>query len=175
MNDEARSFLRHSTGRYGLIEASLVDTWAASAAGAYALTENNLYTVEAFEDYLDHLEDDGVVCFNRWFEEPPLESLRVVNLAREALRRRGAANPAAHVMVIRTDPAETLSPSLGSILVKRSPFTAAEVAVLRAFADDLGFVVAYAPGPAGGTDGERDFCELLGPAATRTWPHSPTT
>ena len=166
VNDEGRSFLRHGNERYDLIEASLVDTWAASAAGAYALTENNLYTVEAFEDYLDHLSDDGIVCFNRWFPQLPLESLRVVNLAREALRRRGVTNPAAHVMVVRTDSNETLSSSLGSIMVKRSPFTAAEVAALRAFADDMGFVVPYAPAPAPPPEDaafEHDFYDLLGP------------
>jgi hypothetical protein len=160
VNDDGRSFLRHAQERYDLIEASLVDTWAASAAGAYALTENNLYTVEAFGDYMDHLTPDGVICFNRWFSDPPIESLRVVNLAREALLRRGVANPADHIMVVRTDPSETLLASLGSILIKMSPFTPSEVASLRAFAGDMGFFVPYAPG---GPGGDRDFTELLGP------------
>ena len=43
-----------------MIQASLVDTWAATAAGAYTLTENSLYTTEAFGEYIDHLSDDGV-------------------------------------------------------------------------------------------------------------------
>ena len=56
-----RPQLRPSTPkRYDVIQASLVDTWAATAAGAYTLTENTLYTVEAFNDYLDHLTDDGI-------------------------------------------------------------------------------------------------------------------
>ena len=42
---------------YDVIQASLVDTWAATAAGAYTLTENSLYTAEAFGEYLDHLTD----------------------------------------------------------------------------------------------------------------------
>jgi hypothetical protein len=110
---------------------------------------------------MDHLTPDGVICFNRWFSDPPIESLRVVNLAREALLRRGVANPADHIMVVRTDPSETLLASLGSILIKMSPFTPAEVASLRAFASDMGFHVPYAPGGAPG--GDRDFKELLGP------------
>jgi hypothetical protein len=156
VNDDGRSFLRQKDGgqRYELIEASLVDTWAASAAGAYSLTENSLYTVEAFGDYFDRLTPDGVVCFNRWFVEPPVESLRVASLAKEALRRRGVGDPAGHVMVVRTDSAETLLPSLGSILVKRMPFAASEVAALRAFAADMGFVQVYTPGQ---TDGGADF------------------
>ena len=58
--DDGRSFVRRSPDKYDVIQASLVDTWAATAAGAYTLTENTLYTVEAFDDYLDHLTDDGM-------------------------------------------------------------------------------------------------------------------
>ena len=55
--DDGRSFVRRSSDRYDIVQASLVDTWAATAAGAYTLSENSLYTVEAFTDYLDHLTD----------------------------------------------------------------------------------------------------------------------
>ena len=51
--------MRRTPDRYDVIQASLVDTWAATAAGAHTLTENTLYTVDAFNDYLDHLNDDG--------------------------------------------------------------------------------------------------------------------
>lgn len=92
VTDDGRSFVRHASTKYELIEASLVDTWAASAAGAYALAENNLYTVEAFEEYLDRLTPDGVVCLNRRFTDPPpAEALRVVSIAREALIRHTAS------------------------------------------------------------------------------------
>jgi hypothetical protein len=171
VTDDGRSFLRHGTKKYELIEASLVDTWAASAAGAYALTENNLYTVEAFEDYFARLTPDGVVCFNRWFTNPPVEALRVVSIAREALTRRGVTNPADHIMIVRTDPADTLTPSqasLGSVIVKLSPFSPAEIATLTRYASDMGFVLPYQPGEAPPVDAapstseERDFREILG-------------
>ena len=42
--DDGRSYVRRSNDRYDIIQASLVDTWAATAAGAYTLTENTLYT-----------------------------------------------------------------------------------------------------------------------------------
>ena len=160
VNDEGRSFLRHGSQHYDLIQASLVDTRAASAAGAYALTENNLYTVEAFEDYLQHLTPDGVVSFTRWFSRPPVESLRVVSLAMAALNDLGVKDPAEHVFVIRTNPEDVLTASLGSILVKHSAFTAAEVAKLRAWAQELGFIVEYAPGTS--SEPATDFDRLLG-------------
>jgi hypothetical protein len=145
VNDEGRSYLRRASKRYDLIEASLVDTWAASAAGAYALTENNLYTVEAFGEYLDHLTPDGVICFNRWFSDPPVESLRVVSLAREAFASRRIGQLGQHVAVIRTNRDETLMSPLGSILIKKSPFSRGEVEALRHFAALMGFVVEYDP------------------------------
>ena len=72
--------MRRSTVKYDVIQASLVDTWAATAAGAYTLTENTLYTVEAFNDYLDHLTDDGVLTITRWV----FDGLRLVSLAQAA-------------------------------------------------------------------------------------------
>ena len=83
--DDGRSFVRRSPDRYDVIQASLVDTWAATAAGAYTLTENTLYTVEAFNDYLDHLTDNGMVAMTRWV----LDGLRLVSLAQAACEARG--------------------------------------------------------------------------------------
>ena len=82
--DDGRSFVRRSEERYDVIQASLVDTWAATAAGAYTLTENTLYTVEAFDDYLQHLTDDGVLTITRWV----FDGLRLVSLAQEVCERR---------------------------------------------------------------------------------------
>ena len=49
--EDGRSFARRSTEKYQVIQATLVDTWASTAAGAFALSENNLYTTDAFHDY----------------------------------------------------------------------------------------------------------------------------
>jgi SAM-dependent methyltransferase len=162
INDEARSFLRHSSDRFGVIQASLVDTWAASAAGAYALTENNLYTVEAFADYLHHLAPGGVISFSRWFASPPLEVLRVVSLASEALRREGIGDPSGDVLVVRTNPDDTFLTSLCSILIKPTGFAQDEIARMRAWAKQMGFLIAYAPDDAALGVSPNDFHGLLG-------------
>ena len=96
--DDGRSFVRRSTGRYDVIQASLVDTWAATAAGAYTLTENSLYTAEAFGEYLDHLTDTGVLTITRWV----FDGLRLVSLAQEACAARGL-DPARHIAIVRYD------------------------------------------------------------------------
>ena len=79
--------MRRSPEKYQVMQATLVDTWASTAAGAFALSENNLYTTDAFRDYLSHLTDDGFLVFTRWGFEPPRESLRLVSLAIDALGR----------------------------------------------------------------------------------------
>ncbi|MBI3679249.1 MAG: hypothetical protein HY235_02490 [Acidobacteria bacterium] len=99
--EDGRSFVRHSTEKYQVLQATLVDTWASTAAGAFALAENNLYTTDAFYDYLSHLTDDGILAFTRWGFEPPRESLRLVSLARQALDRLGEKEAWRHVLVAR--------------------------------------------------------------------------
>ena len=76
----AAAFVRRSPEKYQVMQATLVDTWASTAAGAFALSENNLYTTDAFRDYLTHLTDDGILAFTRWGFDPPRESLRLVSL-----------------------------------------------------------------------------------------------
>jgi hypothetical protein len=132
--DDGRSFVRRTPDRYDVIQASLVDTWAATAAGAYTLTENTLYTVEAFNDYLDHLTDDGMLSITRWV----LDSLRLVSLAQAACESRGL-EASSRMAIIQHG-------QVVNFLLKRSPFTGSEVARLTKTADRLGFQVLYAPG-----------------------------
>jgi len=131
--DDGRSFVRGATDRYDIIQASLVDTWAATAAGAYTLTENTLYTVEAFNDYIDHLTDDGVLTMTRWV----MDGLRLVSLAQDAGEARGW-NVAQHLAIVQSDRVQTF-------MLKKSEFTPQEIATLRAAAQDLQFNVIYAP------------------------------
>jgi hypothetical protein len=86
---DGRSFIRNSKEQYDVIQMTLVDTWASTAAGAFALSENNLYTVEAFEEYFQHLKPDGFIAITRWEFKEPREALRVVSQAKEALHRLG--------------------------------------------------------------------------------------
>jgi hypothetical protein len=120
--EDGRSFVRRSKVKYGVLTATLVDTWASTAAGAFALSENNLYTSDAFRDYLEHLTDDGILAVTRWGFEPPRESLRLVSLAIDALRRMGRTEPWRHVIAVRRGDAKEVG-ALDSILVSPSPFT----------------------------------------------------
>ena len=131
--DDGRSFVRRAPGRYDVIQASLVDTWAATAAGAYTLTENSLYTVEAFNDYIDHLNDDGVLTITRWV----FDGLRLVSLAQAAGDAR-AWDTKMHLAIVQQD-------QVATFLLKKSPFTSDEIARLHDIATRLGFRILYAP------------------------------
>jgi len=131
--DDGRSFVRRTPDRYDVIQASLVDTWAATAAGAYTLTENTLYTVEAFDDYLDHLTDDGVLTITRWV----FDGLRLVSLAQAAAEKRGWT-AADRIAIVRHQ-------RVATFLFKRAPFTAGELATLHDVSARLGFDVLYSP------------------------------
>ena len=138
--DDGRSFIRRSEERYSSIQATLVDTWAASAAGAFTLSENNLYTADAFVDYLDHLKPDGVLSMTRWYGSPPIEFFRLAGLGREALTRRGIseAQQPQHFFVVADN-------RMATMLLKPSPFTAEDVARLDAEAQASGLTVLYRP------------------------------
>lgn len=136
--DEGRSFIRRSTEEYDVIQASLIDTWAATAAGAYTLSENTLYTVEAFEDYLDHLRPNGIVTMARFIFDPPRQSLRAASLAVEALLRRGVERPQEHIIVVKGG-------NSSNLLVKKSPFTEQEVRQFEARINEVGFETLFSP------------------------------
>ncbi len=145
--EDARTFVRRSAEKYQVIQATLVDTWAATAAGAFALSENNLYTVEAFREYLKHLEDDGLLAFTRWGLEPPRESLRVVSLAAAALATLGGTEPWRHIAVIREGTAAEASGwgALDHILISRRPLADEDLARLRRFVSERGLRLVYLP------------------------------
>jgi hypothetical protein len=157
--EDGRSFIRGSREKYQVLQATLVDTWASTAAGAFALSENNLYTADAFEDYLAHLTDDGILAFTRWGFDPPRESLRVVSLGMEALARLGEKDPARHVIALRGDAAELERwAALDTLIISRKPFSAVDIRRATALAAESGLEVLYVPG--GGQ--KNPFAALLG-------------
>jgi spermidine synthase len=127
---DGRSFVRTSKQRFDVVQMTLVDTWASTAAGAFALSENSLYTVDAFREYFEHLKPDGLLAITRWEFHEPREALRVVSVATEALHQLGVANPARHFIVVSEGGLNADGIPV-VVLAKRSPFTAAEEEAVR--------------------------------------------
>jgi len=136
---EGRHFLESDDNLYDRIVLTGVDTFAATGGGAYALSENYLYTVEAFETCLSRLKPGGMICMTRWFYDPPRQTLRLIAAAEEAMKRRGIKNPRDGMFL-----AEARLSSL--ILLKNDPFTEDETRRLVDGCKDRVANVLYAKG-----------------------------
>jgi len=149
---EGRSFLKRSPDRYDIIQVSLIDTWAAISRGALSISENTLYTQEAFDDYFSHLSDPGVLAFTRWWEDPPILLYRMLNMVTASLQNLGE-DPARNLIVLR-------GPIRGrqdqgrvvNMIASRKPLSDEAVQALLAKARELQFDIVYAPGEPGFPD-----------------------
>jgi spermidine synthase len=159
---DGRSYLRSTPQQFDVVQMTLVDTWASTAAGAFALSENNLYTVQAFREYFEHLKPDGMIAITRWEFRQPREALRVVSVAMEALHSLGVANPARNFIVASEGPLnEDGIPVV--VLAKKTAFTAEEEAAVRAHFDEYDELdPLYLPSQAAtGQTGHNPFGDLI--------------
>jgi len=138
--DDGRSALRRSREQYDLIYLSQVVTLAAERGG-YALSENTIYTEEAFSDYLDHLDADGQIALKLYDE---ITLTRAVSTALASLRRRGLDDQQAlqHLMAFIDGRS---SPPAPLLLIGASAFSEDDSLVLGAIARDVGFKPALLP------------------------------
>lgn len=140
VRDEGRSVLRREDRTYDLIFMSQVVTLAAERTG-YALVEESAYTVQAFQDYLDHLAPDGQLAL-KLYDEPTLTRALATTL--ETLNRRGLddAQALTHVIAL-VDP--RAQPPVPLLVVSNSPFTREDSLSLGAVARQVGFTPLYLP------------------------------
>ena len=131
---DGRSYLRSTPQQFDVVQMTLVDTWASTAAGAFALSENNLYTVQAFREYFQHLKPNGMIAITRWEFRQPREALRVVAVAMEALHSLGVANPARNFIVASQGPLDEDGIPV-AVLAKKTAFTAEEESAVQAHFD----------------------------------------
>jgi hypothetical protein len=151
VNDEARSYLARTEGRYDILQISLIDTWAATGAGAFALTENSLYTTDAWNLFLDRLQPDGLLAVTRFYRArsedgraiEPVETYRAVALAAEVLTQRGVTRPREHMAVFRVP--TDFGVDLATVLVGRDPLSGADEGSLAEQADRFGFRTMLTP------------------------------
>jgi spermidine synthase len=164
--EDGRSFVRRTDQRFQVIQATLVDTWASTAAGAFALSENNLYTADAFYDYLNHLTDDGLLVFTRWGFDPPRESLRLLTLAMVAFEKLGESDTKSHVIVARAGGREALAGfgALDTVIFSRKPFSSADIERARQWIQESHLTPIYLPGD-GPKNHFRDLLTSPDPAA----------
>jgi len=148
-NDEARSFVARKQSAYDLIQVSFIDTWAATSSGAYVLTEQSLYTVEAWAEFFESLRHRGILTVSRlYFRDEPATMYRLVGLAAAALRDQGVTDPRQQIVLVRhlrKNRSGDSPEGVGTILVSRDPFSEADLNTLETVADRLDFSVILSP------------------------------
>ncbi|MCP4604001.1 MAG: hypothetical protein GY847_26350 [Proteobacteria bacterium] len=144
MVDDGRRFIRSTPKKFDLIQISMIDTSAATAAGAYALTESNMYTVEAFDDYFERLKPGGLLTVSA-VSAPILDSCaRIGTMAWRALRNIGA-DPLKNVAILSTPWLSRKNHTMRNMIIKKEPFTEGELKVIRETATPLAFKKTYLP------------------------------
>ncbi|MDQ3267023.1 MAG: class I SAM-dependent methyltransferase [Myxococcota bacterium] len=137
--EDGRSWAARSEGGFRVIVASLVDTWASTGMGAMTLSENSLYTKEAWALFLSRLDPTGVLSFSRWYEPSrPLETGRLLALAASALRARGVQQPGLHLALVARG-------NIATLLTSPSPFDPADLEKLAAL-EKQGASLLWLPG-----------------------------
>lgn len=136
---EARNFLTHSDEKYQIIQMSLVDTWAATGAGAFSLSENTLYTVEAWKLFFSRLDSAGVFTVSRWYSDENLgETGRIISLATKVLIDVGILEPAKHIILVTHN-------NIASLVISRNPYSEYELELINRAVCDLKFEFAIHP------------------------------
>jgi hypothetical protein len=138
--DEGRSYLTRSHENFDMIQATLVDTWAATAAGAMALTENSLYSLDGWRIFYHHLKPAGIIAFSRWNHKPDFhETTRLFSLAYATLLSEGAHDPESHLAMVRQE-------ELATLLVSNQPFSPQDLEKIRSTSRDLNYQILFLPG-----------------------------
>lgn len=139
LTGEGRSVLKGLEQKFDLIQISLIGSSNTASGGFYSISENYLYTVEAFMDFWQHLSDSGKLGITRWLKFPPREIVRLFSISLEALSRMGIERPENHLAVIRSWATTTL-------ILSKEQITEEEIDIIKDFCDKRNFDVVYFPG-----------------------------
>ena len=137
--DEARSWFARTDKRFDVIQMSLIDTWAATGAGAFTLSENGLYTIDAWKIFLDRLTPKGIFTVSRWYAPGEVnETGRMMALATATLQALGSDDPKSHFFVAATG-------QIATLVMAREPLTPQALAALTEAAGRYDYRILVSP------------------------------
>ena len=131
---EGRNYLSRTDRSFDVIFLGFVDSWAAVASGGLSLSENYLYTTEAFRAYYDHLTPEGVLSIMRWRDDIP-------RLVSNAVALLGAEEASKRVVVLMETRGTTEDPPQMIFMLRRRPFTADETAAIMGWSEATPVIV----------------------------------
>ena len=136
---EARGYVSTTRKTYDLINISLLDAFGTSAAGLYSMAENYLYTGEAIQRYLQHINANGYLSITRWIKIPPRDEPKLLATVINALKQINAGQPGLQMVMIRSWQTSTL-------IVKNGVISLEEIKRLKQFCNERSFDLVYYPG-----------------------------
>lgn len=139
LTGEGRSVLKGLDQEFDLIQISLIGSSNTASGGFYSISENYLYTVEAFMDFWQHLSAGGKLSITRWLKFPPREIVRLCSISLEALSRMGIEKPENHLSIIRSWGTSTL-------ILSKKEIGEEEIRAIKDFCDKRNFDTVYFPG-----------------------------
>lgn len=146
--NDGRNTVKTSSKKYDLITATQVYAYLDPIGSAFSFTENYLYTREAFTDYLEHLNPNGMITIIKPFI--PEERLRFFSLARASLRSIGVEDFSKHLMLIRER-------GMNIFIVKKDKFSREEIDMLKGVCGEKYFDMLYYPG----MEGESEIFDFI--------------
>ncbi len=135
---EGRTYVRQTHVTFDVVLVALSDSFHPVTSGAYSLSEDYRYTVEALGDYLNRLTPSGILVLTRWLQRPPTESVRTLATIQAALQRRGIVHPEVHIAAFRSLRTMTF-------VVSPAPLSTAERTTIRTFVDSRGYDLVWLP------------------------------
>lgn len=128
INDEGRSFLKRSRLKYDVIQEVNNCTPAAIASGVLNFSESYILTLEAFENYWEHLTPRGLIAIHVW------GSPRLVAMGKALLERKGIPHPENHIVVVGGGLLRNL------FMLRKSEFTEEDI---RTIEDQIAWVNSH--------------------------------
>ena len=147
INDDARTYIGQVKNKYDIIQATFPYTAVETLFGGYVFSENYLYTIEAWKDFLRHLKPDGILSFSvRYFSRSPISIYKLISLTNKALKENGINSPRKHIVIVNS--AQGTSPydeNVSTLLVSNAPFTDKDLKLIEDVAYKLDFKIILSP------------------------------
>jgi hypothetical protein len=137
--DDARTWFASTKEKFDFVQMSMIDTWAATGAGAFSLSENGLYTLEGWRAFLKAINNDGIFTVSRWYNPGEVnETGRMIGLAMAALLDSGVKDARSNLFVAHAD-------HIATLVLSKTPFNEQQLRLLHDEVRDSGFSVILAP------------------------------
>ncbi|MEK7851879.1 MAG: hypothetical protein AAB275_08340, partial [Deltaproteobacteria bacterium] len=124
---------------FDIIQLPLTDTLGSSSSGIMGLQEEYNLTVEAFSEYLRHLNKDGFLSASIYLLPPPRQELKLLSTIVNALKLTGNEPAKESVIAIR-------SWGVLTVLAKNGVISPSEIETVKALCREERFDLVWYPG-----------------------------